>query len=353
MMNRLDWIDTALQFLRQEGKAVLVTQCLVEGSAPREAGTKMLVSASRQAGTIGGGNLEHQAIAQAHRLLEREDISHLLQDYPLGPLLRQCCGGHVRLMLERLGESDQGWLADLSGSASGGYVLETRFDQPGPRKCLHPPDVFGSVETVAFIGEDGCPLQHARPARALCKGFVERVAAAPVPVMLYGAGHVGKAIAHVLSISDHPITWFDSRRDYLEPKSGLDIHLLDKPEAQAAAAPPEAVHLVLTHNHDLDYRLVRAILTRGDFILCGLIGSKTKRTRFIRRLQADGLPAEAIARLTCPIGLPEISGKAPSTIAVAVAGQLIQLASARAFRSPSGRQQALQLQTAQMEHEHE
>ena len=99
----------------------------------------------------------------------------------------------------------------------------------------------------------------------------------------------------------------------------------DTPEAEIAAAPPDAVFLVMTHSHALDLDLVRAILCRGDFRYCGLIGSRAKRARFTRQLLDRGCNPATVARLTCPIGLPGIPGKEPAVIAAAVAAQILAL----------------------------
>ena len=327
-MNRLDWTHSAAQAIRQHGEVALVTQCSVEGSAPREAGTKMLVGRDTFSGTIGGGNLEHQAISQARRLLEHPDKTHVLQDYPLGPLLRQCCGGHVRLLIERLGTEDLSWLDELAATAPGSQVLETKLDSPDRRKHLIDGEALPASAATGFTGAGGALFEVHRPPREACVSFFERITTPPAPIVLYGAGHVGQAIAHVLSISDHPIRWLDSRSDYVGPCNGLVVQGIDGPDDAVSAAEPGAIHLVLTHDHELDYQLTRAILKRNDFLFCGLIGSKTKRARFLKRLRDDGVSSEAIGRLTCPIGLPEIPGKAPSTIAVAVAAQIAQMTAA-------------------------
>lgn len=333
-MTRLDWTEEALAEIAHHGAAVLITQSVVEGSAPREAGTKMVVSQGAIVGTIGGGNLEFQAIRQARELLARPDLTHLIQDYPLGILLKQCCGGHVRLLLERLSENDLIWLKDLSAdkNRTGELLLETRLDGRMPRKKLRSSSDLVALSSACFLGHDGAPLTDARPNRELCTALIEPLPASLPTIMLYGAGHVGDAIAHVLAISDFPLRQFDSRDDF---QTG-SVELLTDPEEIAQSAPSAAIHLILTHDHDLDYRLTKAILRRNDFSFCGLIGSKTKRTRFIRRLESDGVPEAAIARLISPIGLPEISGKAPHIIATSVAGQLYQLISeAETQPSPS------------------
>jgi xanthine dehydrogenase accessory factor len=83
---------------------------------------------------------------------------------------------------------------------------------------------------------------------------------------------------------------------------------------------------VLTHSHELDLRITTAILERGDFGYLGLIGSVTKRARFLHRFEHRGLDAHLLARITCPIGLPGIDGKEPEVIAVAVVAQMLQRA---------------------------
>ncbi|MEM5517690.1 xanthine dehydrogenase accessory protein XdhC [Henriciella sp. AS95] len=336
-MKRLEWAAQALKLIEAEGAATLITQCIVEGSAPREAGTKMLVSASSVIGTIGGGNLEHQAIRQARALLERADLPHLLQDYPLGPLLRQCCGGHVRLLLERLDENDTDWLTACADAETTSAPIElvTRLDGQSPRKSVRRVAEGRAVAQPWFMSTDGDAFPVARPPREACGILVEPIEKRAPTIMLFGAGHVGEAIAHVLSIADFNIRWFDSREDYTGEKSGIEIESLDDADAAVSSGQPDAIWLILTHDHELDYQLTRAILLRSDFAYCGLIGSKTKRARFLKRLQGDGVPEDAIARLTSPIGLPELDGKAPAMIAVSVAAQLHQLAGASAAAASS------------------
>src|SRR3954471_2634461 len=98
-----DWIDQAREAQRQ-GPAALVTILATEGSAPRRPGARMVVTESGLAGTIGGGALEHQSLAQARAILSLAPGSWRVQDYPLGPLLGQCCGGRGRVLVEHLGD---------------------------------------------------------------------------------------------------------------------------------------------------------------------------------------------------------------------------------------------------------
>ena len=144
-------------------------------------------------------------------------------------------------------------------------------------------------------------------------------------LQLHGAGHVGRAIATLLATLDVDVDWFDERDEGFPDATTLGspwpAHIrrisVDTVEREVANAPAGACYLVLTHEHALDLRIAEAILRRGDFAFCGLIGSKTKRATFSRRLAERGVAAAAIARLTCPIGAPGIAGRAPEVIAVA------------------------------------
>ena len=132
--------------------------------------------------------------------------------------------------------------------------------------------------------------------------------------------------------------WVDERESEFpaEPSPPHIERLCVEPvEAEVRAAPPGAFYLVLTHSHDLDLAITQAIMKRGDFGFFGLIGSKTKRVRFERRLAERGIDADVIARLTCPIGVAGIEGKAPEVIAVAVVAQLLQVASRLRLSPPA------------------
>ena len=150
-------------------------------------------------------------------------------------------------------------------------------------------------------------------------------------LQLYGAGHVGRAIVQALAPLPVHVTWIDEREDEFAaaaPAVSTQAHIqtvcIDALEAEVRHAPAGAFYLVLTHQHDLDLRIVEAILRRGDFGFLGLIGSRTKRARFVHRLSERGIASQAIERLTCPIGVPGIEGKEPEVIGAAVVAQLLQ-----------------------------
>ncbi|CAN5349536.1 xanthine dehydrogenase accessory protein XdhC [soil metagenome] len=279
-----------------QGPTALVTILATEGSAPRGAGTRMVVNAQALTGTIGGGALEYRVAEQARALLALPPGSWRIQDYPLGPLLGQCCGGRVRLLVENLDTDD--WFDLVAHGPVTSHLALDRIE----RSLESPP-----VPPVTARGD--------RP-----RAFVEPVDTVRRPVVMFGAGHVGRAIARAAAGLPFQLAWFDTREDAAETPG---VMLAEEHEMIACAGdvPADAAVLILTHDHDLDYRLTAAALRgRGDFV--GLIGSATKRARFLSRLKADGVDA---ARLVCPIGLPGIVGKEPEVIAVSVLGQLLTM----------------------------
>ncbi|UUX95532.1 xanthine dehydrogenase accessory protein XdhC [Aquabacterium sp. J223] len=243
-------------------RAVVVSVDQAQGSAPREAGARLLVAEDGAlAGTLGGGHLELQAIAAAREALQRnEPLSVRVERFALGPSLGQCCGGAMVLRH-----------APLDAAALAAW--------PEP--------------AVRFV------------------------------LQLHGAGHVGAALVRALADIDCRIQWVDGREAVFPTDLPAHVQPLrsDAPEDEVADAPAGAAVLVMTHSHDLDLRIVQAALQRGDLGYVGLIGSATKRARFERRLQARGLDT---GRLVCPVGVPGLEGKEPAVIALGVAVQLLQ-----------------------------
>jgi xanthine dehydrogenase accessory factor len=155
-------------------------------------------------------------------------------------------------------------------------------------------------------------------------------------VALFGAGHVGKALIRLLADLPCRVTWVDSRPDALPanlPPAIVPLRIAE-PARIVEKLPPGTLVVVMTHDHQLDFDIIAAALRRPDFLAVALIGSETKRARFAGRLARAGLPRAAIDRLICPIGLPGIEGKEPAVVALSVAAQIMQLASATARQSP-------------------
>ena len=250
--------------------AVLVQVHSTEGSAPRDAGAWMAVFADSCRGTRGGGHLEHQAMARAHELLAGQgDAGPEIMRMALGPSLGQCCGGVVHLSLQPV-------------NAASIPALRLRLD------------------------------------------------AQRMPVALFGGGHVGHALAELLSRLPVALHWIDSREGIFP--AVLPVHVLcensEPVQGAVASLVPGSQVLIMSFSHAEDLDVLALCLTRqrqrGDLPYIGLIGSKTNWATFRHRLEARGFSAEELAHVTCPIGVPGIKGKEPEVIAVAVAAQLLQ-----------------------------
>ncbi|MNZ95098.1 hypothetical protein D3C78_1142300 [compost metagenome] len=142
---------------------------------------------------------------------------------------------------------------------------------------------------------------------------------------MFGAGHVGRALVPLLAGLPCRVRWIDSRVAEFPAQlpPGVERVVSEEPVDEVDELPPGSYCIVMTHDHQLDLALAERILRRGDFAYFGLIGSRTKRARFEHRLRERGLAAETIARMRCPLGLPEVRGKLPLEIAIAVAGEVI------------------------------
>ena len=273
------------------------------GSVPRDAGTEMLVWADGQSGTIGGGALEWQAAADARTALADGDR---LARVPLGPDLGQCCGGAVTLLTEV-------WDAARLAATADGPVARPL---PG-----------GPVEPPLAVTRHLARLRDGREAAPLWQGagwVVETQSPPRTPLWIWGAGHVGRAIAAVAApLPGFAVTLLDTAPErFPDPLPG-GVTALPAPDLPAAVAlaPPQAAHLVLTYSHALDLELCHRLLHHG-FGFAGLIGSATKRARFRSRLGQLGHTDASIARIACPIGDPAL-GKHPQAIAVGVVSSLI------------------------------
>jgi xanthine dehydrogenase accessory factor len=250
--------------------AVLVTVASILGSTPREPGAWMLVFAHEIEGTVGGGHVEHEAIASARALLAADGVP-FERDYTLGPSLGQCCGGTMRLRFERVAPSDAPALA-----------------------------------------------QRLAPTRA--------------PLALFGGGHVGRAIVQALAPLPFAVTWIDSRDEVFPPEVPDNVEC-EHSDPVHAAVPLLAAHsrvFVMSFSHAEDLDIIAACLKRlrerGDLPYVGLIGSKTKWATFRHRLEQRGFTPDELARITCPIGIAGIAGKEPAVIAASAVAQLLQLA---------------------------
>ena len=240
-----------------------VTEAL--GSTPRERGAWMLVSDRGLFGTIGGGQLEMMAVTQARELLQSGDADNTM-DVPLGPEIGQCCGGRVALSLEIL---------DAAGIEATGHQVQQ---------------------------ED-----NALP-----------------EVYVFGAGHVGKALAEALEPLPARTILVETRQHELDAaKADVDKRLAAMPESLVDDAAPGAAFVVLTHDHALDFLIIQQALARSDAAYVGMIGSKTKRATYHSWHREHGGDPADCERLVCPIGGSTVADKRPQVIAALVAAEIM------------------------------
>lgn len=313
-----NWPRTVCSLLEEHESAVVrVLVADVLGSAPREPGAYMLVSTKGICGTIGGGNLEWQAMRAAHALLQADGGSPAAQvrRLVLASELGQCCGGVVQLWLERFTRADVPPLKLIAAAAAAGRAAAIVSELHGPRV----------IRRLLEDSDSGSRVQFSRQDSATAT-LIEPLEADAPALWLYGAGHVGQALIRVLAELPFQVTWIDPRAELLPPGLPDNVRPLcsSVPENTVQAAPASARFLIMTHDHALDYALCRLILQRGDFAWLGLIGSKSKSARFRSRLAREGVSSESLSRLICPIGVEGINSKLPPVIAVAVAAQLLQ-----------------------------
>ncbi|SHN18769.1 xanthine dehydrogenase accessory protein XdhC [Roseibium suaedae] len=303
------WAHIA-KLLESDGACALITVARADGSTPREAGARMVVRADGGFfGTIGGGMLEFQSIAWAREALAASIPGLTLRRFSLGPDLGQCCGGRADLGVEVFCREQLAEARGFAALEASGLAFHTRA-----------------------LPEDGKPLRRklvelAESPFALSGNgeLTETFGEAARPLVLFGAGHVGRAL--VLSLAQLPfaVTWADSRADAfpLAVPGNVTKQLSSDPAEVLRAAPDGAFVLVMTHSHALDEDIVAAALGAQRFAYVGVIGSLTKRARFEKRLAARGLSKSLISDLVCPIGADGPKSKLPAAIAAGVTVELL------------------------------
>ncbi|WP_181404863.1 xanthine dehydrogenase accessory protein XdhC [Brucella melitensis] len=262
---------------------VLVEVTDVKGSAPRDAGAWMLVARDTIFRTIGGGQLEYMAIEHARKILSGGRDTPL--DVPLGPEIGQCCGGRVSLSFRLMTHG----LAD---------------------------ELVGKVDTEIAM----------RP-----------------HVYIFGAGHVGGALARALSLTPVRVIMVDTREaelmkfqekwepvfrpgfhgNYICDVPGVETCLSAIPEQAVRSAPPHSAFIILTHDHALDFLIAAEALQRQDAAYVAMIGSKTKKATFKNWLKREAGREDLFENLVCPIGGAVVKDKRPEVIAALAAAEIL------------------------------
>jgi xanthine dehydrogenase accessory factor len=257
--------DSLEGFLAREHRVVIVEVTAVKGSAPRDEGTFMLVAPSEIHGTVGGGQLEYMAIDNARKMLADAGGEAKL-DTPLGPDIGQCCGGRVELTFT---------LADEAARRA----LDERLAEEGRQR----PQVW-----------------------------------------VFGAGHVGRALAEALTLLPLKVFVVEARQSELaQLTSQVHQRLAAMPESLVADMPPGSAVVIVTHDHALDFLIGREALARTDLAYIGMVGSKSKRAAFLHYLEEEGVDRGEADRLALPIGGTAVGDKRPEVIAAMTAADLL------------------------------
>ena len=307
----LAWSEIA-SALERHGRTVLATVVSVRGSAPREAGARIVVRPDQSfSGTIGGGTLEYQAIATAASLLAGDiGVRAQMRSFALGPQLGQCCGGHVDLLFEVFSADQRAQVDDLAHrEREGPFTTRGVITDAGVVRDVRPATMSDEPTAVAFVGG------------ILTETFGDHRRG----LYLFGAGHVGRATMLALAPLPFLVTWLDVRAHAFPQRfpSHVVTQVMADPTEAIASAEPGSIALDMTHRHQIDQAVVQALLSDDRFAYVGLIGSTTKRARFSKRLAAAGIADARIADLVCPIGIAGIRSKAPAAIAAATVAELL------------------------------
>jgi len=255
-MRMSTWYEAVAECQQDGAPYVLVTVISTAGSAPREAGSKMVITDAQSVDTIGGGHLEFDAIKTARELLSNsasKSANTEIRSYPLSSKLGQCCGGAVKLLFE------------------------------------------------------------------VCNRHAQHLA-------IFGAGHVAKALVPLLAQLPVRISWIDSREALFPHPLPANVKMVvdQAPETEVRSLEENTWLIILTHDHQLDYRITEQALKSPALPFVGLIGSQTKAKRFVTKLEHRGFNSADLARLVSPIGDPSVPGKRPIEVAVSIASQVIQ-----------------------------
>jgi xanthine dehydrogenase accessory factor len=313
--------------IERHGAAGLLSVVGAAGSVPRETGARIVLRPDGGFyGSIGGGRLEYEAIAAARAALQDGRGRAQFRDWPLGPNLGQCCGGLVKTLTETFDMRDMPAVRRLEeAEKAGAFVTTSRVDDDG------------RIARMLAPRGAACKYEEVTAGRFAKTPFQEHFGEATTPVLLFGAGHVGRAVVLALAPLPFTVRWIDSRTDQFAqyvPQNAVTV-CTDAVERELAEAPRDAMVIVMTHSHPLDFDITVAALRRRTFDFVGLIGSETKRARFTSFARQMGVAESDIDRLVCPIGVTEIKGKEPAVIAAALAAQLLIVSERVSVAQPS------------------
>lgn len=297
------------------------------GSTPRGAGAMMAVFADGlSAGTVGGGNVEHEAQRLAAELLEKGAGAIREFRFAQGDAasLGMVCGGGVTLHFQFLPGGDRHAIAVLRdvveafGSSGDTWLLRRLEGEQVTDMGTGSRDGFRHLQTVPPAG-----LLESRT--AFRDGWTSMQVVRAGKVYIFGGGHVSQALVPVIAAAGFRPVVYDDRPEFSDPalfpaaEGTLCGEFRDL--AQQVTVTADDYVVVMTRGHQADYEVLAQTLRSGARYL-GCIGSRKKLALCRERLLAAGFTAEEYARLHAPIGLA-IGAETPAEIAVSVAAELI------------------------------
>lgn len=347
-----------LQALLGEGSPVAVaTITQVKGSVPREVGAKMIIHPyGRHVGTVGGGCGEADVIRTALDVLGDGaprtvpvDLTEPVRMESLG-----VCGGIMSVYVERW-DAEAEELPLLAALVEAlrtreAVALVTLLEAAGAPRLLVYADTARSTlaegaplpgtAVAALVQEARAALgtgEHRRATVTVDTGalqaFIE-VQAPPAHLVICGAGHIAVPLARIASLCDYDVTVIDDRAAFANRArfptattvtvGDFRAELRALRGGRARLAPRTALALV-TRGHQHDVECLLEVIDDGlEYI--GMIGSKRRIRAVFDLLQSEyGIPRERFERVFAPVGL-DIGSRTPAEIAVAIVGEMINVA---------------------------
>ncbi len=345
------WLKPVKTAIALNNGFVLLTIISTKGSTPCSNGDKIVFSGTVSVfGSIGGGNLEFKALSFAEELLSLNSNGTYLKKYPLGASLGQCCGGYVNVMFESFIQSDatNSWIETVSNLLQDNedFIVATIVDSNpeiefNSKKFVYLDGnlspiiddkkisslITKSAKDLLLLSDSPTIVQFENQSGALTEVCFEKVLTSDVQsVVVFGAGHISRALMPILINLPIKIYWVDDRAEQFDKYQGdtsqIDI-ICDDFVQSIPDLPDSSYCLVITYSHQIDFEICEKMITQNNFSYLGMIGSEIKGKKFRDRFHQKNYSEEVIDKFICPIGDKQKFLKSPAAIAVTIAMDLI------------------------------
>jgi len=351
----MNWMQSLEITHNQKLDYVVLSVVETKGSTPCRSGDKIVYTGqSPMFGSIGGGNLEYQALKQAKNLLNQKANSITTQKYPLGATLGQCCGGFVKIMFESFvcqnseSKDNNTWLENcihLTNKESD-FILATVIQSQSNNILVGTKFVYSANQDDSDLNKnyllkkmhDDALQALQSNAKATMKEYTlpdeqkidmcyEQFTCSQLQaVAIFGAGHIARSLMPLLTQLPIKVYWIDDRQSQFDEYLG-DLgsikQICDDFTLAIDDLPKNTYCLVITYSHQIDFEVCEKIIDRNDFCYLGVIGSKIKGKRFRDRLRHKGWSDNLVSQLICPIGVKRAFLQSPISIAVSITSELL------------------------------